>query len=104
MAFEPMGGFPSFIPIEDAIPSEKGIESRGFASNNIVSIGNIMDKKKGDLFMVFGSPQDEENMSRINDEDNINPEDIFSNDDKEDYDLMYNKLKSLLPDNKFVRK
>ena len=54
MSFKPIGGFPSFIRIKDKIEKET-LETRGF-STNIVSIGDIMDKKKKqDLFLAFGS-------------------------------------------------
>ena len=64
MQFEPVGGFPSFVLEENNI-SEKTLESRGFAATNIVSINNIMDsKKKENLFLAFGS-EDEDTMGRI---------------------------------------
>lgn len=61
MQFEPMGGFPSIIRADDDI-SEKTLESRGFTTTNIVSISNIMDsKKKENLFMAFGSEDEDGN-------------------------------------------
>jgi hypothetical protein len=54
--FEPMGGFPPIIRDTDAKISKKTLESRGFATTNIVSITNIMEKKKKkDSFIAFGS-------------------------------------------------
>lgn len=52
MQFEPMGGFPSIIRADEDI-SEKTLESRGFATTNIVSISNIMDSKEERKF-VYG--------------------------------------------------
>ena len=60
MQFEPIGGFPSIIRAEDNKIPEKTLESRGFATTNIVSINNIMDsKKKENLFMAFGSEEED---------------------------------------------
>ncbi|XWV24870.1 n trans domain containing protein [Tupanvirus deep ocean] len=60
MQFEPVGGFPPIIRVDDARISEKTLESRGFATTNIVSISNIMDsKKKENLFIAFGSEEEE---------------------------------------------
>lgn len=60
MQFEPIGGFPSIIRIDDSNISEKTLESRGFSTSNIVSISNIMDvKKKENLFMAFGSEEED---------------------------------------------
>jgi hypothetical protein len=60
MQFEPIGGFPPIIKIDDSGISEKTLESRGFATTNIVSINNIMDsKKKENLFIAFGSEEED---------------------------------------------
>ena len=60
MQFEPIGGFPSIVRVDDAKISEKTLESRGFATTNIVSINNIMDsKKKENLFMAFGTDEED---------------------------------------------
>ena len=60
MQFEPMGGFPPIIRENDTKISEKTLESRGFATTNIVSISNIMDtKKKENLYMAFGSEEED---------------------------------------------
>lgn len=59
MQFEPIGGFPPIIRADDAKISEKTLESRGFSTTNIVSISNIMDSKKENLFMAFGSEEEE---------------------------------------------
>lgn len=65
MQFEPLGGFPPIVREDDAKISEKTLESRGFATTNIVSISNIMDsKKKENLFMAFGS-QDEDGIDFV---------------------------------------
>ncbi len=60
MQFEPVGGFPPIVRVDDVKIKDKTLESRGFATTNIVSINNIMDsKKKENLFVAFGS--DDEN-------------------------------------------
>lgn len=61
MQFEPLGGFPPIIRLgNQKKPDDKTLESRGFASSNIVSIGNIMKaKKEQDLFIAFGSTEEE---------------------------------------------
>jgi len=60
MQFEPIGGFPSIIRVDDDNINEKTLESRGFATKNIVSIRHIMDlKKKENLFMAFGSDEED---------------------------------------------
>jgi hypothetical protein len=43
--FIPIGGFPPIIKIEPKI-EQKTLESRGFQTKNIVSIGDIMKNKK----------------------------------------------------------
>jgi hypothetical protein len=59
MQFEPMGGFPPIIRIDDDAVSEKTLESRGFASANVVDISNIMKaKKKEDYFIAFDSEEE----------------------------------------------
>ncbi len=59
MQFVPIGGFPPIILNNPKIKNDV-LESRGFTSTNIVSINNIMNsKKKEDLFIAFGS--DDEN-------------------------------------------
>lgn len=60
MPFEPMGGFPPIIRVNDAKIGEKTLESRGFASSNIVSINSIIDStKKKDLFFAIGSEEED---------------------------------------------
>jgi len=61
MQFEPLGGFPPLIRVEDIKPT-KTSETRGFGTTNIVSISNIMDsKKKENLFIAFGSEDEDGN-------------------------------------------
>lgn len=65
MQFEPMGGFPPIIRKQDAKISGKTLESRGFATTNIVGIDKIFtSKKKQDLYFAFGSDEDD-NLSRV---------------------------------------
>lgn len=60
MQFEPLGGFPPIVRVEDIKPKEKALESRGFATTNIVNIGNIMDtEKKENLFIAFGTEDED---------------------------------------------
>ena len=60
MSFQPMGGFPSIVRLDDKKISEKTLESRGFTASNIVSIGNIMEsKKKENLFLAFGTEEED---------------------------------------------
>jgi len=63
MQFEPMGGFPPIVRVEDAQNSQKdetNLGTRGFASTDIVSINSIMSsKKKGNLFITFGEEQED---------------------------------------------
>lgn len=55
MSFTPSGGFPPIIPLSDNKITNEVLNTRGF-STNIVSIGDIMDsKKKENLFLAFGS-------------------------------------------------
>lgn len=64
MQFEPLGGFPPIVRVDDKVV-EKTLESRGFATTNIVSISNIMDsKKKENLFIAFGSDDEEAGMAQ----------------------------------------
>lgn len=59
MSFQPMYGFPPIVPEEEKIP-EKTLSERGFGTANIVSIGKIMDiKKKENLFLAFGSEEED---------------------------------------------
>lgn len=59
MSFEPIGGFPSII-LENNNINKKTLESRGFSATNIVSINNIMNsKKKENLFLAFGSDEED---------------------------------------------
>lgn len=59
MPFEPRGGFPPLIRLQENV-EEKTLETRGFATTNIVNIANIMDtKKKEELFFAFGSDEEE---------------------------------------------
>ena len=65
--FEPMGGFPPIIRKNYAKISGTTLESRGFGTTNIVGIGEIINsKKKGDLYLAFGS--DDDNFSRVIDD------------------------------------
>jgi hypothetical protein len=60
MQFEPLGGFPPIVRIDDVKPVENNLGTRGFASTNIVSINNIMNsKKKGNLFIAFDNAEEE---------------------------------------------
>ncbi len=60
MQFEPTGGYPPIIRIDESKISGKTLESRGFATTNIVSINNIMDsKKKENLFIAFGTEEED---------------------------------------------
>ena len=61
MSFEPMGGFPPIVRINDK-PDEKTLESRGFPrfiTTDIVSIKKILEKKKDDPFIASGIMEDE---------------------------------------------
>lgn len=44
--FIPMGGFPPLIRKSDLKNAGKALDTRNFQSTNIVSISNIMNKKK----------------------------------------------------------
>jgi len=58
--FEPIGGFPPIVRTEESDINKKTLESRGFATTNIVSISNIMDtKKKENLFTAFGFEEED---------------------------------------------
>jgi hypothetical protein len=60
MRFKPRGGFPSIILTDEAEPNEKTTDVRGFSTNNIVSINNIMEsKKKENLFIAFGTEDED---------------------------------------------
>ena len=60
MQFEPLGGFPPIIRIDDVKQVENNLGTRGFASTNIVSINSIMNsKKKGNLFIAFDNSEEE---------------------------------------------
>ena len=60
MSFEPSYGFPGIIREDDIDVSKETLESRGFATTNIVNISNIMEsKKKENLFVAFGSEEEE---------------------------------------------
>jgi hypothetical protein len=64
MAFEPMGGFPPIVREDDVKESKTTLESRGF-STNIVSLTNIMEKKKKkDTFILLGT-EEESGMSEM---------------------------------------
>ncbi len=57
MSFVPKGGFISVVPVEEQL-SKNTLESRGFSS--IVDISKIMgSKKKENLFLAFGSEDEE---------------------------------------------
>lgn len=59
MQFEPIGGFPSIIKIDNTEIKKETLETRGFGTN-IVGIGNIMkSNKKENLFMAFGNDDEE---------------------------------------------
>ena len=65
MQFEPVGGFPPIIRVDDNI-SNKTTETRGFVATNIVNIGNIMsNKKKDSMFITFG-PNDNDSEGGAN--------------------------------------
>ena len=60
MQFEPIAGFPPIIREDDANISEKTLESRGFATTNIVKIADIMKSKKiENLSLGFGPDVEE---------------------------------------------
>ncbi len=59
MQSNPIGGFPPIIIVNKNI-EDKTLESRGFSTTNIVSINNIMDlKKKENLFIAFGTEEED---------------------------------------------
>lgn len=58
LEYKPIGGFPSIIRIIDDKINTQTFESRGF-SNNIVSINDVINAKKKDLFLAFGSDDEE---------------------------------------------
>lgn len=91
MSFKPIGGFPSLIKKENAKISEKTLESRGFATTNIVSINNIMDsKKKENLFIAFGTEEEDGTDFFINDFITENPYE-YNNISYTDIPLKLNK-------------
>jgi len=51
--FEPIGGFPPIVRTEESDINKKTLESRGFATTNIVSISNIMDTKKKENLFIY---------------------------------------------------
>lgn len=60
MQFEPVGGFPSIVRIDDTNITGKTLETRGFATTNIASINDIMNlKKKENLFIAFGTDDED---------------------------------------------
>ncbi|AYV85122.1 MAG: hypothetical protein Satyrvirus4_19 [Satyrvirus sp.] len=64
MQFEPLGGFPPIVRIDDTKIKDKSLESRGFATTNIVNIGKIMAaRKEEDLLSAFGPDFEEETKS-----------------------------------------
>ena len=84
MQFEPLGGFPPIVRVDD-VTSEKTLESRGFATTNIVNVSNIMDtKKKENLFIAFGTE----------DEDGIDfaIEAMFDTEPNDYKDIVYKKI------------
>lgn len=67
MSFVPIGGFPPIVPVTNKKLSSEILNIRGF-SNNIASIGKIMNsKKKEDLTIAFGPDEEssELNMQRL---------------------------------------
>lgn len=54
--FRPMGGFPPIIRKSDIKESGRALDTRNFQSTNIVSISNIMNKKKKKGF--FPTPEE----------------------------------------------
>lgn len=60
MQFEPIGGFPPIVRSQDDKINQKNLETRGFATTNIVSIGDIISRKKEqDLYFAFGSDEED---------------------------------------------
>jgi hypothetical protein len=67
MQFTPLGGFPSIIRKTDEGKKgeeTKSIESRAFASTNIVNISEILKTKKQETKKLLGT-QSEEEQSRV---------------------------------------
>ena len=64
--FEPKGGFPPIIKIDnDDIPKQSE-ELRGFATTNIVNISKILgSKKKENMFMTFDNDDDDDNAHKL---------------------------------------
>ena len=59
MEFEPVAGFPPLIREDDTPVAEKTLESRGFATTNIVKIADIMKtKQKENLYTAFGTTEE----------------------------------------------
>lgn len=52
MEFKPMGGFPPIKRKNQQLPIKK-LDTRGFVSTNIVSIGNILNTTKKEDFISF---------------------------------------------------
>jgi len=49
MQFEPLGGFPPLVRVEDIKITDnekKNVSTRGFSSTNIINIRNILNKQK----------------------------------------------------------
>lgn len=93
MQFEPIGGFPPIIRADDTEIREKTLESRGFATTNIVSISNIMDnKKKENLFIAFGTEDEDGVNYDIGNMFDINPHKFNQ--------VKYKKIRSLPKTNK----
>uniref|UniRef100_A0A6G6ACT3 Uncharacterized protein n=1 Tax=Borely moumouvirus TaxID=2712067 RepID=A0A6G6ACT3_9VIRU len=60
MQFRPMGGFPPIIKNNKENINDNILDTRGFATTNIVSIGDIINnKKKQDLYFAFGSDEEQ---------------------------------------------
>ncbi|AGF85238.1 hypothetical protein QJ854_gp544 [Moumouvirus goulette] len=60
MQFQPMGGFPPIIRNKKNNIDDNILETRGFTTTNIVSIGDIINnKKKQDLYFAFGSDEEQ---------------------------------------------
>ncbi|BCS83254.1 hypothetical protein QLL95_gp0869 [Cotonvirus japonicus] len=61
MQFVPMGGFPPIVKKNNKNLSSSILETRGFSSN-IVDIEKIINsKKKKDLYLAFGSDNENSN-------------------------------------------
>jgi hypothetical protein len=91
MQFEPLGGFPPLIRVEDikTDESKKNIGSRGFSSANIINIKNIINKQKKPSIQTEsgGSSYIE------NDIDFINTEKLLYNEPHQYEKIHYKEIK-----------